>query len=79
MLGTFPTQEGAKAPPGCWSEELNLFSLCFQVAAVAGVYEVLNQLGFPELESQEGKSLRTLRGRWRAQGSTPRPFRGEFV
>ncbi|KAK2530830.1 Pald1 [Columba guinea] len=50
-----------------------------EVAAVAGVYEVLNQLGFPELESQEGKSLRTLRGRWRAQGSTPRPFRGEFV
>ena len=57
----------------------SLFSLCFQVAAVAGVYEVLNQLGFPELESLEGKRLCTLRGRWQAQGGTSRPFRGDFV
>ncbi|KFP03896.1 Paladin, partial [Calypte anna] len=34
-----------------------------EVAAVAGIYEVLNQLGFPELESLEDKSLCTLRGR----------------
>ncbi|NXF64884.1 PALD protein, partial [Ciccaba nigrolineata] len=39
-----------------------------EVAAVAGIYEVLNQLGFPELESLEGKPLCTLRGRWQAQG-----------
>ncbi|XP_054493570.2 paladin [Agelaius phoeniceus] len=50
-----------------------------EVAAVAGVYEVLNQLGFPELESLEGKALCTLRGRWQAQGATARPFRGDFV
>ncbi|XP_009953447.1 PREDICTED: LOW QUALITY PROTEIN: paladin [Leptosomus discolor] len=50
-----------------------------EVAAVAGIYEVLNQLGFPELESLEGKPLCTLRGRWQAQGGTSRPFRGDFV
>uniref|UniRef100_A0A8C5JGQ6 Phosphatase domain containing paladin 1 n=1 Tax=Junco hyemalis TaxID=40217 RepID=A0A8C5JGQ6_JUNHY len=50
-----------------------------EVAAVAGVYEVLNQLGFPELESLEGRALCTLRGRWQAQGATARPFRGDFV
>ncbi|NXC33903.1 PALD protein, partial [Campylorhamphus procurvoides] len=56
------------------------FSLWMQeVASVAGVYEVLNQLGFPELESLEGKPLCTLRGRWQAQGATARPFRGEFL
>ncbi|NXN17968.1 PALD protein, partial [Indicator maculatus] len=49
-----------------------------EVAAVAGIYEVLNQLGFPELESQEGKVLSTLRGRWQAQAATSRPFRGDF-
>lgn len=42
--------------------------LCFQVAAVAGVYEVLDRLGFPELEGPEDEEpLRRLRGRWRAQ------------
>ncbi|NWI41005.1 PALD protein, partial [Picathartes gymnocephalus] len=50
-----------------------------EVAAVAGVYEVLNQLGFPELESLEGRALCTLRGRWQEQGATSRPFRGDFV
>ncbi|NWV48282.1 PALD protein, partial [Daphoenositta chrysoptera] len=48
-----------------------------EVAAVAGVYEVLNQLGFPELESLDGKALCTLRGRWQAQGAASRPFRGD--
>ncbi|XP_058697273.1 paladin [Poecile atricapillus] len=50
-----------------------------EVAAVAGIYEILNQLGFPELESLEGKALCTLRGRWQAQGAASRPFRGDFV
>ncbi|NXX33554.1 PALD protein, partial [Nicator chloris] len=50
-----------------------------EVAAVAGVYEILNQLGFPELESLEGKALCTLRGRWQGQAATSRPFRGDFV
>uniref|UniRef100_A0A8C0EGN1 Phosphatase domain containing paladin 1 n=1 Tax=Bubo bubo TaxID=30461 RepID=A0A8C0EGN1_BUBBB len=49
-----------------------------EVAAVAGIYEVLNQLGFPELESLEGKPLCTLRGRWQAQGGTSRPFHLPF-
>uniref|UniRef100_U3IF62 Paladin n=1 Tax=Anas platyrhynchos platyrhynchos TaxID=8840 RepID=U3IF62_ANAPP len=39
-----------------------------EVAAVAGVYEVLDRLGFPELEGPEDEEpLRRLRGRWRAQ------------
>lgn len=50
-----------------------------EVAAVAGVYEVLNELGFPELESLEGKALCTLRGRWQAQGAASHPFRGDFA
>lgn len=79
MLGTFPAH---LHPGGCWGGGggvKSLFSLRFQVAAVAGIYEVLNQLGFPELESLEGKPLCTLRGRWQAQGGTSRPFRGDFV
>uniref|UniRef100_A0A8C5JGJ4 Phosphatase domain containing paladin 1 n=1 Tax=Junco hyemalis TaxID=40217 RepID=A0A8C5JGJ4_JUNHY len=49
-----------------------------EVAAVAGVYEVLNQLGFPELESLEGRALCTLRGRWQAQGATAREKDWQF-
>lgn len=70
---------GGKSTPGVGGEFSLLFSLRFQVAAVAGVYEVLNELGFPELESLEGKALCTLRGRWQAQAAAPRPFRGDFV
>ncbi|NXJ85676.1 PALD protein, partial [Trogon melanurus] len=50
-----------------------------EVAGVAGIYEILNQLGFPELENPEDKPLGTLRGRWQAQAGTSRPFRGDFV
>lgn len=54
--------------------------LCFQVAAVAGVYEVLDGLGFPELEQLEDEEpLRRLRGRWRAQSGAGWPSRGNFV
>lgn len=81
MPGIFPARlhpGGGKSIPGGEGIQ-SCFSLCFQVAAVAGVYEVLNQLGFPELESLEGKALCTLRGRWQAQGATSRPFRGDFA
>ncbi|XP_062436782.1 paladin isoform X3 [Rhea pennata] len=50
-----------------------------EVAAGAGVYEVLNQLGFGELESVEGQALGELRRRWREQSAGSRPFRGDFV
>lgn len=41
---------------------------------MAGVYEVLDRLGFPELEGPEDEEpLRRLRGRWRAQS------RGDMV
>ncbi|NXD14668.1 PALD protein, partial [Nothocercus nigrocapillus] len=50
-----------------------------QVAAGAGVYEVLNQLGFGELERAEAPALRQLRHRWRERSGAPRPFRGEFL
>ncbi|XP_069877015.1 paladin [Dipodomys merriami] len=38
-----------------------------EVASKAGVYEILNQLGFPELESQD-QPLSRLRYRWQEQG-----------
>ncbi|XP_019473486.1 paladin [Meleagris gallopavo] len=51
-----------------------------EVAAVAGVYEVLDGLGFPELEQLEDEEpLRRLRGRWRAQSGAGWPSRGNFV
>ncbi|NXE47896.1 PALD protein, partial [Casuarius casuarius] len=50
-----------------------------EVAAGAGVYEVLDRLGFAELESPEGQALRGLRHRWREQSGGSRPFRGDFV
>ncbi|XP_068807080.1 paladin isoform X4 [Struthio camelus] len=50
-----------------------------EVAARAGVYEVLDQLGFAEFESLEGKALCKLRCRWREPRAGSRPFRGDFV
>lgn len=51
-----------------------------EVAAVAGVYEVLDGLGFPELEQLEDEEpLRRLRGRWRAQSGAGWPSRGDLV
>ncbi|OXB63847.1 hypothetical protein ASZ78_004142 [Callipepla squamata] len=51
-----------------------------EVAAVAGVYEVLDGLGFPELEQLEDEEmLRRLRGRWRAQSRAAWPCRGDLV
>uniref|UniRef100_A0A8C3CD58 Phosphatase domain containing paladin 1 n=1 Tax=Cairina moschata TaxID=8855 RepID=A0A8C3CD58_CAIMO len=50
-----------------------------EVAAVAGVYEVLDRLGFPELEGPEDEEpLRRLRGRWRAQSRHGPCTSGDF-
>ncbi|KAI4550218.1 hypothetical protein MJT46_018944 [Ovis ammon polii x Ovis aries] len=42
-----------------------------EVAAKAGVYEILNQLGFPELESTEDQPFSRLRCRWQEQNRGP--------
>lgn len=58
-----------------------LHYLCpFQVATKAGIYEILNQLGFPELESMEDQPLSRLRYRWQEQSQDPEPYdAGDFL
>ncbi|XP_015278729.1 PREDICTED: paladin [Gekko japonicus] len=51
----------------------------FEVAAKAGVYEILNHLGFTEFENLEDKPLSRLRYRWQEQSRSSLPFRGEFI
>lgn len=50
-----------------------------QVAARAGVYDILNQLGFSEFENPRDTPLARLRYRWQRQGIQSLPFRGEFI
>ncbi|XP_056627177.1 paladin isoform X1 [Triplophysa dalaica] len=50
-----------------------------QVAAQAGVYDLLNQLGFSEFEDLQGSTLSGLRHRWLKQNHHDLPFRGEFI
>ncbi|XP_054840110.1 paladin isoform X2 [Eublepharis macularius] len=50
-----------------------------EVAAKAGVYEILNHLGFAEFENLEDKPLSQLRYRWQEQNQSSLPFRGEFL
>ena len=51
-----------------------------QVAAKAGIYEILNQLGFPELESVEDQPFSRLRCRWQEQSHRPEPSAaGDFL
>ncbi|XP_004769576.1 paladin [Mustela putorius furo] len=51
-----------------------------QVASKAGVYEILNQLGFPELESGWDQPFSRLRCRWQEQSRLPEPSTpGEFM
>uniref|UniRef100_A0A3B3DID3 Paladin n=1 Tax=Oryzias melastigma TaxID=30732 RepID=A0A3B3DID3_ORYME len=50
-----------------------------QVAARAGVYDILNQLGFSEFEDPRDSPLARLRCRWQRQNVHSLPFRGEFV
>lgn len=44
-----------------------------EVASKAGVYEILNELGFPELESMEDQPFSRLRCRWQEQSHSPVP------
>ncbi|XP_034049147.1 paladin isoform X1 [Thalassophryne amazonica] len=50
-----------------------------QVAARAGVYDILNQLGFSEFENLRDSPLARLRWRWKQQNIQSLPFRGEFI
>ncbi|XP_069547975.1 paladin isoform X2 [Brachyistius frenatus] len=50
-----------------------------QVAARAGVYDILNQLGFSEFENPKDTPLARLRCRWQQQNIQSLPFRGEFI
>ncbi|XP_068161438.1 paladin isoform X2 [Antennarius striatus] len=50
-----------------------------QVAARAGVYDLLNQLGFSEFENPRDSPLARLRRRWQQQRVGSLPFRGEFI
>ncbi|KAM8729464.1 paladin isoform 1-T1 [Acanthopagrus schlegelii] len=50
-----------------------------QVAARAGVYDILNQLGFSEFENPRDTPLARLRCRWQRKNIQSLPFRGEFI
>ncbi|XP_051009070.1 paladin [Acomys russatus] len=51
-----------------------------EVATKAGIYEILNQLGFPELESTEDQPLSRLRYRWQEQSRDSEPCdAGDFL
>ncbi|KAL7856490.1 hypothetical protein SRHO_G00153890 [Serrasalmus rhombeus] len=50
-----------------------------QVAARAGVYDLLNQLGFSEFENLKDSTLARLRFRWQEQNLQNLPFRGELI
>ncbi|XP_018420406.1 PREDICTED: paladin isoform X2 [Nanorana parkeri] len=51
----------------------------YEVASKAGIYEVLNQLGFSEFENVDEQPLCRLRSRWQQQNINSLPFRGEFI
>ncbi|XP_066548991.1 paladin [Amia ocellicauda] len=51
----------------------------YEVAARAGVYDILNQLGFSEFENPKDTPLARLRCRWQQQNVHSLPFRGEFI
>ncbi|KAG3264768.1 phosphatase domain containing, paladin 1 [Ictidomys tridecemlineatus] len=51
-----------------------------EVASKAGVYEILDRLGFPELESLEDQPFSRLRHRWQEQNLGPEPSAaGDFL
>ncbi|XP_036121219.1 paladin [Molossus molossus] len=51
-----------------------------EVASKAGVYEILNRLGFPELESVEDQPFSRLRSRWQEQSHSLEPLAaGDFL
>ncbi|XP_074088558.1 paladin [Macrotis lagotis] len=59
-----------------WHRPFSVWML--EVAAKAGIYEILNQLGFSEFETTEDKPLSRLRYRWQEQTLGPGPFLEDF-
>lgn len=54
--------------------------LSSQVASKAGVYEILNSLGFPEFEGEEQLPFSRLRCRWQEQRGSPESLvAGDFL
>ena len=70
---------GGRGDPSPWELRPHLSCLP-QVASKAGVYEILNQLGFPELESVQDQPFSGLRCRWqeRSHGLEPAAA-GDFL
>nr|XP_061822560.1 paladin isoform X1 [Nerophis lumbriciformis] len=50
-----------------------------QVAARAGVYDILNRLSFSEFKNPKDAPLARLRWRWQQQNLPSLPFRGDFL
>ncbi|XP_007938910.1 paladin [Orycteropus afer afer] len=50
-----------------------------EVASKAGIYEILNQLGFPELEDMERQPLSRLRYRWQEWSQSTEPPAGDSL
>uniref|UniRef100_A0AAV2LCI1 Paladin-like n=1 Tax=Knipowitschia caucasica TaxID=637954 RepID=A0AAV2LCI1_KNICA len=50
-----------------------------QVAARAGVYRILDRLGFSEFENPRDTDLARLRHRWQRQEVRQLPVRGQFI
>uniref|UniRef100_A0A8B9R506 Paladin n=1 Tax=Astyanax mexicanus TaxID=7994 RepID=A0A8B9R506_ASTMX len=73
IISTYRQVEGAV------SAMLASFSYFHLVAARAGVYDLLNQLGFSEFENVKDSTLARLRFRWQEQSNQNLPFRGEFM
>ncbi|XP_017166422.1 paladin isoform X2 [Poecilia reticulata] len=61
----------------CWHRSFSVWM--DQVAARAGVYDILNQLCFSEFEDPREMPLARLRYRWQHQYIQSLPFRGEFI
>ncbi|KAM9197335.1 paladin [Dugong dugon] len=51
----------------------------WEVASKAGVYEILNQLGFSELEDTEAQPFSKLRYRWQEWSRSPEPPTGDSL
>ncbi|XP_069741792.1 paladin-like isoform X2 [Narcine bancroftii] len=60
-----------------WQQPFSIWM--YEVAAKAGVYEILNRLGFLEFEDPENTPLSRLCYRWLRQCTNTLPFRGEFI
>ncbi|XP_030797305.1 paladin isoform X4 [Rhinopithecus roxellana] len=56
---------------GSWQRSFSTWMQ--EVASKAGIYEILNELGFPELESGEDQPFSRLRYRWQEQSCSLEP------